>query len=178
MLHELRLSLSARAGKRRFSLSATIGWILLAGWTALGVLLGFGVEHLRIVPIAPVLVGTLCASIVLFTLMTTQALIASQRTLYESGDLDLLFSAPIKPRVVTSAKLVGILASIAIFYAMLLLPIVLPVAILGHPQLFGLPGLLFALALLAACLGLVLTLVIARVAARARRARWGRSSRR
>ncbi len=53
--------------------------------------------------------------------MTTQALLASQQTLYGAGDLDLLFSAPIPPRTIVSAKLVGIVATIAVTFARLIL---------------------------------------------------------
>ena len=59
------------------------------------------------------------------------------------------------------AKLLGIAATIVLTYAVLLLPIVLPVAFFGHPRLLGLVALLLALALVAASLGLALTLVIA-----------------
>ncbi|MFX6006944.1 hypothetical protein ABTF07_20425, partial [Acinetobacter baumannii] len=61
--------------------------------------------------------------------MTAQAMIGSQRTLYESGDLSLLFTAPVPERTVLLAKLLGIAGAIALTYATLLLPMVVPVAI-------------------------------------------------
>ena len=39
--------------------------------------------------------------------MTTQAMLRSQDTLYQAGDLDLLLTAPLPPRRVLLAKLAG-----------------------------------------------------------------------
>ncbi len=160
-LHELRLALLSR---KRKALSAILGWLVLAVWTAAGVGLAYLMHDVRITPVPEMFVIALAASIGVFTFMTTQALLASQQTLYEAGDLDLLFSAPIEPRTVVSAKLVGIVTTIVYTFARLLLPLALPIAIWGHPELFGIPALLAALALGAACLGLVLTLIFARIA--------------
>jgi ABC-2 type transport system permease protein len=106
----------------------------------------------------------LAVSVMIFTFMTTQAILGTQRTLFESGDLDLMFTAPVRPRNVIRAKLVGIATAIVLSFALLVLPLTLPVAILGHPDLFGIPALLLALALTAACFGLAITLILARIA--------------
>lgn len=157
-LHELRLSFRSRATR---GATRWIGYLLLAGWLVIGCLAGWALRNTPI-PVPPeAMVGVLAACVLGFTFMTAQAMIASQRTLYESGDLPLLLSAPIPGRSVLLAKLLGIATTIALTYAVLLLPIVLPVAILGHPRLFGLVALLVALALVASALGLALTLLIA-----------------
>ena len=170
-LHELRLATRARSRKPRRGLgkmiggmpgaSQVIGYGLLLLWIALGCAIGWGLRHTPIPVLPDVLVGVLGISIVALTFMTAQAMIGSQRTLYENGDLSLLFTAPIPERTVLLAKLLGIAATIVLTYAVLLLPIVIPVAVLGHPRLFGLVALLAALALTAAALGLALTLAIA-----------------
>lgn len=160
-LHEIRLSWAARAKRR---VSTFVGLAILLVWIGLGTWIGW---LLRDTPIhfGPMrLTVALAASIMVFTFMTTQSILASQRTLFEAGDLDLLFTAPVVPRNVVRAKLVGITAAVALSFAMLVLPLALPVAILGHPDLFGIPALLLALALTAACLGLAITLLLARVA--------------
>ncbi|WP_010214683.1 hypothetical protein [Sphingomonas sp. PAMC 26621] len=157
-LHELRLAFRARPtkGKTRW-----IGYLLVGGWLVIGCLAGWALRN-KAIPVPPdALIGVLAVSTLALSFMTAQAMIGSQRTLYERGDLPLLLSAPIPGRSVLLAKLLGIAATIALTYAVLLLPIVLPVAILGHPRLFGLVALLIALALVAASLGLALTLVIA-----------------
>jgi ABC-2 type transport system permease protein len=163
VLHELRLATRGKL-RKRVSIGGVLGWILLMGWVAIGVAAGYALASTPIEPDVPMRVTVLVVAIIGFTFMTTQALLTSQQTIYEAGDLDLLFSAPVAPRVVVSAKLVGIVAAIAQTYTVLLLPIVVPVAAFGHPELFGIVAVLAAMALLAACLGLALTLIVARIA--------------
>jgi len=162
VLHELRLA-RRPAGKRSRWLMA-IGAVLVLGWIAFGVWIGGLLADVGIVPGPMGMAGAALGSILLFTFMTTQSILGSQRTLYEAGDLDLLFSAPIVPRTVMRAKLVGIAASVVLTFAIIVLPIALPLAWFGHPQLFGIPALIFALALTAACFGLAITLILARIA--------------
>ncbi len=133
-------------------------------WLAFGCWIGWMLRDVPIPFYPPALVAVLVASILVFTFMSTQAMIGSQQTLYESGDLALLFTAPMNPRDVLLAKLLGIAGAIVMTYALLLLPIALPIAVLGHPQLFGLVGLLVALALGAAATGLAITMLIVRIA--------------
>lgn len=161
VMHELRISLRSLG---RQSLAAWIGAILLAGYIAIGIMIALGLRNVRITA-APILMDTaLALSLLALSFMVTQAVLASQRTLYESGDLDLLLSAPIGDRPVLRAKLIGITATIVLTYAILTLPVVVPVALLGHPQLFGIIALLGALALLAACIGLSITIILSWIA--------------
>ncbi|WP_242137934.1 hypothetical protein [Sphingomonas sp. TREG-RG-20F-R18-01] len=157
-LHELRLAFRARP---RRGVARWIGYLLLAAWCLIGVALAWGLRD-QPIPIPPAaMTGLLAICLLALSFMTAQAMIGSQRTLYQSGDLQLLLSAPIPGRTVLLAKLLGIVATIALTYAVLVLPIVVPVAVLGHPRLFGLVAVLVALALVAASLGLGLTLLIA-----------------
>lgn len=170
-LHELRLATRARNRKPGRGLLAMlgrmpgaaqiIGFVLMLLWLALGCTIAWSLRNTPIPILPEMLVGVLVVSIVGLTFMTAQAMIGSQRTLYESGDLALLFSAPIAERTVLLAKLLGIAGTIALTYTVLLLPIIVPIAVLGHPRLFGLVALLAALALAAAAIGLGLTLTIA-----------------
>ncbi len=158
-LHELRGNLRA-AGRSK--VGKIVAALVLLAYTGLGVALGLLLagEQWRVDTLAWLIV--LIAAILLFTFMTTQSLLASQRTLYEAGDLDLLFSAPLDPRTVLSAKLLGIAGGVMLTFSLFLLPVLLPVALLGHPELLGTVVLLVALALAAACLGLGTTLALAR----------------
>ncbi len=159
--HELRV---ASRGSKRPLRTRIIGLVVLAALVAGGCL---AAQALRDVPIASsplALAIVLTGTIGLLSFMTTQAMIGSQRTLYERADLDLLFTAPINPTVVLLAKLCGIAGTIVLSYAFLLLPFVIPIAAMNHPGLFGIVLLLIALALVAACIGLAITLVLARIA--------------
>ena len=160
-LHEIRLGWRMRPKK---GAARWIGYALMLAWLGFGCFLGWVLRDEPIPPLPQIMTGVLAGSIVAFSFMTTQAIIGSQRTLYENGDLDLLFSAPIDGRTILLAKLLGITGSIALTYAVLLLTLVLPIAILGHPQLFGFVALLVALALAAAAIGLGITLGLAKLA--------------
>lgn len=110
-------------------------------WAVLGCAVGWDLRDTPIPVIPEMHAGVLVAGMLDLTLMTGQGMIGSQRTLYDSGDLSLLFTAPMPERSVLLAKLLGIAGSIALTYATLL-PVVVPVAILGHPYLFGLVAVL------------------------------------
>src|SRR5947209_3622154 len=104
VVHELRL---AMRNARRRSRNAWIALLLLALFTGLGIMIGLGLRGVPIQGRPPIYAGALAASILLMSFMTTQALLRSQHTLYESGDLDLLLSAPLAPRTILRAKLCG-----------------------------------------------------------------------
>ena len=157
--HELRL---ARRGRRR-GVRQAIAFALLAIYAVFGVGAGIMLMGVPIAYRADIGVAILAASVVGLSFMTTQAILGSQQTLYESRDLDLLFTAPIDGRVVLLAKLAGIAGAIVLAYAALLFPLVIPVAILGHPGLLGVIALLLALALTAAAIGIAITLILARL---------------
>jgi len=161
VVHELRL---AWRGSRRGARGKWIGLIMLVLFTGIGIMAGLG---LRGVPLAggpAVHAAALAAAILLMSFMTTQALLRSQHTLYDSGDLDLLLSSPLSPRTILRAKLSGIAAAVVLAFALLVLPIAIPVAVLGHPGLFGIVPLLAALSLISACLGLAITLGVVALA--------------
>ncbi|TPG53011.1 hypothetical protein EAH76_14335 [Sphingomonas glacialis] len=160
-LNEVRLAVRARKGAGRTSATQLIGYLLVAAWVVIGCAIGWGLRDTAIPIVPEVRIAVLAVSIVMLSFMTAQAMLGSQRSLYDVGDLALLFSAPIREANVLLAKMLGIAATIALTYAVLLLPIVVPVAALGHPRLFGLVALLVALALSATALGLALTLAVA-----------------
>ncbi|GAA0307544.1 hypothetical protein GCM10009087_16930 [Sphingomonas oligophenolica] len=157
-LHEIRLAWRTRS---RRGATRWIGYALILGWFALGCFLGWILRDHPIPDIPGLRAGVLAGSIAVFSFMTAQAMIGSQRTLYETGDLALLFTAPIEGRTVLLAKLLGIAGTIVLTYAVLLLTIVVPIAALGHPRLFGVVALLAALALAAAAIGVAITLALA-----------------
>ena len=159
--HEIRL---AWRNRRQKSATRIIGYLFIAGYFAFGCWIAW---LLRDVPIqwgGWAGIGVLAGCVVILSFTTTQAMLGSQQTLYESGDLDLMLTAPIAPRTVLLAKLSGIAGTVLLTYLMLLLPALLPIAVLGHPQLLGVIGVLAALAFTATAIGITLTLTLARIA--------------
>ena len=173
MLNEVRLATRAARQRR----GGNLVWsLLITVYTAIGFWLAVDLVEIPIHASSQGLNIVLAVCVLAMSFMTTQAMLRSQDTLYLSGDLDLLLTAPLPPRRVLLAKLCGIVANIMFVFAAFTLPVALPVALLGHPGLFGIPLLLLALALLSACLGLAITLAIVRVPARGPRGRSRRSS--
>lgn len=161
LAHELRVALRARGGK---AATRWIGYALIAVLVGLGLLAAEALRGVAIPADTAAMLIVLTATILLFSFMTTQAVLGSQRTLYEANDLDLLFSAPLDRRTVLMAKVCGIAGTIVLTFATFILPFVVPVAAVGHPGLFGVIPLLGAVALVAACLGLAITVMLARIA--------------
>ena len=81
-LHELRLALRARP---RRGAARWIGYVLIAGWLAIGCLAGWALRDTPIPVLPEALIGVLAISTLGLSFMTAQAMIGSQRTLYESG---------------------------------------------------------------------------------------------
>lgn len=161
MLNEVRLAMRAARKRRGNNL---IWGLLITVYTAMGFWLASNLVHIPIHASPLGLNIVLAVAVLAMSFMTTQAMLRSQDTLYQSGDLDLLLTAPLSPRRVLLAKLCGIVANIMMVFAAFTLPVALPVALLGHPGLFGIPLVLLALALVSACVGLAITLLIVRVA--------------
>ena len=157
VLHELRLSWRARAR----GTSGLIGGAILLVYVCIGAIVAANLVAWQPAWSPAVGVATFLGTVAAFTLMVSQAMLASQRTLYEMRDLDLLLTSPMPERRVLSAKLAGIASGISLTYAVLLLPMLLPFALLGHPRLFGAVGLIVAVPLAAAAIGLALTLLLA-----------------
>lgn len=159
--HEIRLAWRNRRTKSR---TRIVGYLFLAGYLAFGCWMAWLLRHVPFTWNSWVGVGALAGSILLFSFMTTQAMLGSQQTLYESRDLDLLLTAPIAPRTAMLAKLAAIVGVIVLTYLVLLAPMLVPFAVLGHPQILGTLGVIAALAFTAAAVGITLTLVLARLA--------------
>lgn len=158
--HELRLAWRGRSKGWAAWLGLALGGLWLAG----GCVIAWGLIDVAIPFTAWAGTGVLAAAVVMLSFMTTQAILGSQQTLYERRDLDLMFTAPIGGRTVLLAKLVGIAGAIVTVYALLILPLAVPVAVLGHPGLLGVIGVLAALAMTASAIGIAITLTLAKLA--------------
>ncbi|KUR75230.1 hypothetical protein [Novosphingobium sp. FSW06-99] len=160
--HNLRIGWrsNAKGGLRR---KIVVG-VLLAVFVAAGIGIALTLRNVPIGPSPAALTVMTLAALVMFTFGISQALSRAEAAIYGSDDLDLLFSAPIAPRVVLWSKLVGIAGTVLISEAFFVLPPLVPVIVLGHPALAGALLLLVALVLVATCCGLGVMLVIVRLA--------------
>lgn len=164
--HELRLSwrnLTERRGRSRWRrLWLTLALPLILMLTA-GLPLGFALRDVQVpvIPIAGLIASA--ALVMLFTLMLSQTLAAAVDALYERADLDLLFSSPLKPRRVLTVRFLAVSVSVFALFGMILTPILLPIAVLGHPAWLAALVVLFAVALAASGAGLLIAAALFRL---------------
>lgn len=165
--HELRLTwLGAafnRAGQRRPSTVTLLvwlsGWIMLhvLAWTLLGGRhpLNLGDPRLAIAAGALLLVSA--------TFMLSNALRASVLALFERGDLDLLLSSPLPTRSIFTVRLLGVALSSATLFLYLFTPLANVALVRGQPRWLAIYPVLGAVATLAACASMLLTLALVRL---------------
>ena len=167
MRHELRLfwrGMARRRGggrARRIWLTIALPLILLV--TA-GLPLGFVLRQVHEVPITPA-AGLIATAVLaaLFTLMLSQTLGAAITALYERADLDLLFSSPLAPRRVLAVRFLAVSVNVFALFAMLITPVLLPIAVMGHPAWLAALVVLFCVALAASGAGLLLAATLFRL---------------
>lgn len=161
VVHNVRVAWRMRApGLRMKLVSAALIGIYVLG----GVALSWVVRDMPIAPTPDLLTMVFLAALIVFSFALSQSLSRAEQTLYGSGDLDLLLGAPIATRIVLWSKLIGIAASVLLAEATFILPLLVPLVVLGHPALGGALLLLVAIVLVATCLGLALMLAIVRLA--------------
>jgi ABC-2 type transport system permease protein len=165
--HEIRLFWRGlarkRGGGRARRIWLTIALPLILMVTA-GLPLGFVLRRVHAVPITPAagLIAT-GAVVVLFTLMLSQTLGAAITALYERADLDLLFSSPLEPRRVLAVRFLAVSVNVFAIFGMIATPILLPIAVLGHPAWLAAIIVLFCVALAASGVGLLLAAALFRL---------------
>jgi ABC-2 type transport system permease protein len=155
--HEIRLSWRGLIGGRR-------GKVRLAAFGVLG--LAFGVAGVPLalalrdyeLPVNPLsILAADFACLVIFTLMLSQTLAGAADALYTRGDLDLLFSSPLNPRMTLTVRFASLAATAFTAFALLMLPFLVPMAIFGHWRWLSALLLLGALALGASGTGLAVS---------------------
>jgi ABC-2 type transport system permease protein len=158
---EVRLGLRGMASKR--ASGSKIALILISVVAGVGVLfggvaLGFLAARwaLPVTPLSALIIDAAC--VVLFTLMLSQTINLAVQALYERGDLDLLLSSPLKPRVVLTVRALSITVVACILYVGLVTPFVITASVLGRPEWLSLFVILISLAMLATALGILLTM--------------------
>lgn len=167
LIHEMRVNWRALGFTRRMQM--VLG-LLMAGFVAFGFWFALnGIEE-SIEPTPYFYIMILIGSIALLTFNLSGAMRATQTSLYEHADLELLLTSPASPQRVMMAKLAGIAMSMLTFNVIFVFPLLIPIALVKNPNLLGLPVLIIAIAVFATCIGLGLTLFVVRmIGARAAR---------
>jgi ABC-2 type transport system permease protein len=168
--HEMRMFwytsfAGSNQGKRSSANWRVVGGALLV-WFALH----FGVFALlrAVGPAAgfsagPFVVAVTAILLATFLFMLSSALKASVETLFDRGDMDLLLSSPLPSRSIFSVKLAGMAFGVAALYLFFLAPFAHVGLLLGQFRWLAIYPVLFAMAVLAASLAMLLTLAMVRV---------------
>ncbi|HEX5379245.1 MAG TPA: hypothetical protein VFW47_11755 [Phenylobacterium sp.] len=158
--HELRISwrglVARRGGGMRGLIIVAIAVALFVAFA--GVPLGMMLRHFQ-VPV--VRLSVIVADLVLVvggSLMLSQTLASAAEALYQRGDLDLLFSSPLSPRKTLTVRFLVLALNAFLAFAILISPLLLPVALIGHPPWLAAYVVLASLALTASALGLALAM--------------------
>ena len=159
LFHELRLSwrgiLARRGGGLRGVVIAAVALVAVAAFA--GVPLGLRLRHF-VVPISRVsIIISDLALLAAASLMLSQTLASATEALYQRGDLELLFSSPTPPGRILAARFIALAVTVFLTFAVLVSPVLIPVALIGHPTWLSFYLVLAATALLSAALGLALS---------------------
>lgn len=162
--HEMRVSwrnlLARRGGGTRGTVIAVLMLLAVAGFA--GVPLGLVARRVDIpmTRVATIIVdlGVIMAG----SLMLSQTLASAAESLYQRGDLDLMFSSPMDPRRTLTVRFLVLALNVFLAFAILISPLFLPVALIGHPNWLAAYGVLAALALTSSALGLMLAMALFR----------------
>jgi len=165
LMYELKLmwrNLGIKRLKWMIALLALV-WIAIhaiAGLSIYGFVKGAEVGMV-IPPVITQLVGALFW--VLFTVVLSQTISMSVNVFFTRGDLDLLLSSPINPRTVLLVRSLGIGFGAIFLPILLVLPFAHAGLFFGKPSLMSIYPALVAMALLAAAVGVWLTMVLVKL---------------
>jgi ABC-2 type transport system permease protein len=157
LLNEMRVSLRGDWRSNRIGVLITALFVTtLAGFA--GIPVGIAL-HGRTIVLPPVAVAAVDIAIaVLFTLLLSQTLSSATTSLYERGDLDLLLSSPVPARRVLAVRALAIATTPLMIFLAILVPLVVPIGLLGHPRWLASIGVLICLSLAASAVGLILAM--------------------
>ncbi len=169
--HELRLNLRAVTMRKGGPLSlAILGIGLVVLGLFAGVPLALWLRGVAVRATSRLIMTFDLGLVVIFTLILSQTLASAVTAFYTRGDLDLLLASPLPPRRVLAVRAVGVALTPYLWFALLVTPVVTPMAILGQPRWLASYLILACVALLAASAGLSLAMALFRlIGARATR---------
>lgn len=152
-----------RAGRRRPRVATLVIWAL--GWLALhafafGLLSKQGADGPGDALLA---IGAGALLLICSTFMLSQGLRGSVIVLFERGDLDLLLSSPLPSRSIFIARLLGVAVGTGSLFMFLFSPFANIGLVFGRPGWLAVYPVVAALAVLAACAGMLLTLLLVRL---------------
>lgn len=161
--HELRLGWRGMGGKRVWFLlvCGAILWAFVhfGAWKLLSRLAA--IEDGEIPPPAFVIAGSVFW--IFASIMVSQCVAHAVAALFDRGDLDLLLSSPLSPRSIFMIRGLGIAIGACSIPSLLLLPFAHAGVAVGRIGLLGIYPVVMSLALIAAAMGMAMTMTLVRI---------------
>ncbi len=160
--HEMRVAwrgvLARRGGNWRGLIIVSAVVILFT--TFVGVPLGLLLRHVDVpVTKASAVIADMVIAVI-GSLMLSQTIASAVESLYQRGDLDLMFSSPLAPRKTLTVRFATLAVNAFLAICLFFSPLFLPVAIVGHPAWLSVYVVMAALALTTSSLGLLLAMAM------------------
>ena len=148
--------------KRRIQVPVPIvvGLILVVATGAFGVPVALSLQGTELVATPLVSFVVDAGLLLVLSLMLSQTLVSAVDVFYERGDLDLLLSSPIPPTRILVVRAVAMAIQPAMLFGGLASPFVLPLAVLGHPEILAVVPMIIALALFSTGVGLAIAIAL------------------
>jgi ABC-2 type transport system permease protein len=170
--HELRLFLYGAGSvyskgnktKRRLPMGAIVLWLVMTvalHGIAWALLRGVGGSGVVLPPQMPMLVTGVCFAV--FTLMLSFGLRASVEVLFQRGDLDLLLSSPLSSLSIFTVRLAAVVVAVAAMFLFFLAPVANVGLMLGQYHWLTIYPVVLGMALVAASLAILATLLLVRL---------------
>ncbi len=163
--HELRLwwrEASTKGLSKRVILISGGFSVLLLGW------LWFTLGTVReVLPkVFPSSVGfwfAVAVWVFAFLFALREAMAQSSTAIFDRGDLDLLIASPMPSKAIFTSRLLGIAISTFLSFSLFVIPYSIAVLLFGFYSLLGIYPALISISLIAASLGMILSLWLTRV---------------
>ena len=165
VFHELRLSWRAALARSGGGVRGLviICSVILAFTGFAGVPLGYVLRHYQLPISRLTIILSDLGLLAIASLMVSQTLSTATESLYQRGDLDLLFTAPIPPRRTLAGRFMALAVTVFLTFALMVSPLLIPVAIISHPTWLAFYLVLASTALGAAAMGLALSTFLFRL---------------
>jgi ABC-2 type transport system permease protein len=159
LAHEFTLFARTVAARGRWGMILILSLLAVLTVTV-GIPLAHWLEHVPFGPEPMFNAVVFAVTVFVFTLLLSQALSMTVMVFFDRGDFDLILSSPIDPARVLFVRSFAIAAAPMLLYFAFVTPFVLPLAILVRWQMLAAYGVLAALALVGASIGLMLAMVL------------------
>lgn len=163
--HELRMGWRGMGGKRRtWLMLALLSILMIVSHVIFWFVLRTAAERGWVQQMPPTAVLIIGGLFWLFaSIMISQTVAHAVAALFDRGDLDLLLSSPLSPKLIFAMRGVGIAVGACVIPSLFLLPMAHAGLLAGLPGMLGIYPVVISLGLFAAAVGMALTMTLVKI---------------